>query len=580
MGYLCPKIIWSPTFKEENQTMGIDDFESPGPGFWQLDRSHFPGGATPIAQELVGPAIEEVYRREWAKNGIPAETLSVRFVNGFWYSRMRPLILADRPSHTSPPFALIWLVSRLHPEFRRREKAAKNFIENSQEKSSEVIAHWHQEGRPALVAKNLDFQEVNLPDLSDADLARHLHDLILYLRETLDEHFRLHIYDLGPIGRLLVSGSEWGIPSHQLVSLLAGASPSTTKPLRALKEIAEDIEGSGISPSSLEEISSISPEISEKLDAYLRYHGAVLYAGYDIDSPTLLESPEVILATIKASANKEFIDSHKLESHTTKVLENIPDDYRDQFQDLLFQAREAMDLRDDNGPITSEWPLGLLRLGMLEVARRLKKSGQISEMAHVFELTTQELPEMLATTMGPTKEELSERAKLRAEQKKLNPPTTLGKEEIPPPVEALPEHLAQAVTVIQAILTELGLSGHQIEENDREQGLGKELVGVGIGTASYSRIARVAEDAHEALTRLQPGEVLVTRTTSPAYNMVLTLAGGLITEEGGPMCHAAVLSRELNLPAVIGVTGALKTIKDGTLVEVDPENNRVRILDQ
>ena len=62
--------------------------------------------------------------------------------------------------------------------------------------------------------------------------------------------------------------------------------------------------------------------------------------------------------------------------------------------------------------------------------------------------------------------------------------------------------------------------------------------------------------------------------------MVLTLAGGLVTEEGGPMCHAAVLSRELNLPAVIGVTGALETIKDGAIVEVDPENNSVRILDQ
>ena len=50
------------------------DFDPPGPGFWQLDRSHFPGGTTPIARELVGTAVEEVYRREWANIGIPADT--------------------------------------------------------------------------------------------------------------------------------------------------------------------------------------------------------------------------------------------------------------------------------------------------------------------------------------------------------------------------------------------------------------------------------------------------------------------------------------------------------------------------
>lgn len=560
--------------------MEIDDFESPGPGFWQLDRSHFPGGATPIAQELVGTAVEEVYRREWAKIGVPAETLSVRFVNGFWYTRLRPLILADRPSQKSPPFALIWLMSRIHPEFRRREKAAKDFIQNSQEKSSEVISHWHQTGRPALVAKNLSFQEVDLPELSDADLAQHISELILYLRETLDEHFRLHTYDLGPIGRLLVFGSEWGIPSRDLVPLLAGASPSTTKPLRVLKEIAEDIERLGAFPSSLEEILSNMPEIGEKLNVYLRDHGAVLYAGYDIDSPTLQEAPEVIMATIKASANKGFDDFHEIESRMKRVLVDIPDDNHDQFQDLLSQAREAMDLRDDNGPITSEWPLGLLRLGMLEVAHRLKKSGQIAELSHVFELTTKELPQILTATLGPTKEELSDRSKLRAKQKKLNPPLTLGEEESTPPIEALPEYLAQVVITVQAIITEMGMGGHQVDDNDREQQSSKELVGIGVGKARYFQTARVAEDAHEALSRLQPGEILVTRTTSPAYNMVLTLSGGLVTEEGGPMCHAAVLSRELNLPAVIGVTGALETIKDGALVEVDPENNRVRILDQ
>jgi len=107
---------------------------------------------------------------------------------------------------------------------------------------------------------------------------------------------------------------------------------------------------------------------------------------------------------------------------------------------------------------------------------------------------------------------------------------------------------------------------------------GPRLTGTGVGTSVIVGVARVAENADEAFDRLQPGEILVTRTTSPAYNMVLTLVGGLVTTEGGPMCHAAVLSRELDIPAVVGAVDAMEAISDGDRIEVDPVNARVRIL--
>ena len=79
------------------------EFTPPGPGQWQLDRSHFPGGATPIMQTLISVAGESAYRKQWPILGIPAETMSFRFVNGFTYTRLRPLVLADRPSAKPPP---------------------------------------------------------------------------------------------------------------------------------------------------------------------------------------------------------------------------------------------------------------------------------------------------------------------------------------------------------------------------------------------------------------------------------------------------------------------------------------------
>jgi pyruvate,water dikinase len=100
---------------------------------------------------------------------------------------------------------------------------------------------------------------------------------------------------------------------------------------------------------------------------------------------------------------------------------------------------------------------------------------------------------------------------------------------------------------------------------------------MGIGTGAYVGTARVVRDPVEALAVMEPGDVVVAPYTAPTYNCVLSMAGAIVTEEGGLLCHAAVIARELGLPAVIGAQGAM-TIPDGTTVEVDPAAGRVRLV--
>ena len=83
------------------------------------------------------------------------------------------------------------------------------------------------------------------------------------------------------------------------------------------------------------------------------------------------------------------------------------------------------------------------------------------------------------------------------------------------------------------------------------------LTGVGIGTAPHTGTARTAASADEAIDKLEPGDVLVVRATSPAFNAVLAVAGAVVTTHGGALSHAAVLARELGIPAVVGAAGAL-----------------------
>ena len=68
---------------------------------------------------------------------------------------------------------------------------------------------------------------------------------------------------------------------------------------------------------------------------------------------------------------------------------------------------------------------------------------------------------------------------------------------------------------------------------------------------------------------IKKGEVLVTRSTSTAFNYVLPLVGAIVTDRGGLMSHAAIVAREYGLPGVVGCQVGTKTIPNGSMVRVN-----------
>lgn len=88
-------------------------------------------------------------------------------------------------------------------------------------------------------------------------------------------------------------------------------------------------------------------------------------------------------------------------------------------------------------------------------------------------------------------------------------------------------------------------------------------------------VVRVVLNVHD-LSNLRQGEVLVSPATSPAMVAGMKIAGAIVTDQGGLTCHAAIVSRELKKPCVIGTKVATKVFKDGDLVEVDSMNGIVR----
>ena len=103
--------------------------------------------------------------------------------------------------------------------------------------------------------------------------------------------------------------------------------------------------------------------------------------------------------------------------------------------------------------------------------------------------------------------------------------------------------------------------------------------GRAIGQKIGAGPVRVIKDPDE-MERVQPGDVLVADMTDPNWEPVMKRASAIVTNRGGRTCHAAIIARELGVPAVVGCGDATDVLKDGTLVTVScAEGDEGRIYD-
>ena len=540
-------------------------WDPPGPGTWTYDGSHLPGAPTPIYREAHPSALREGVGRIFERMGVPMRTLDERVVNGRMYSRLEPLIGADKDG-PPPPAALLWVVVRLHPELRRRTKRAK--VALSTRVWRKGVERWRDELEPSVRATNQGLQREDLAALDDAGLADHLRRAHRHMVESLVLHFDLHGDDLGPLGDYLAHCRDWGIEPADALTALEGSSPASNAAESHLLAIRAALTAAGApAPRTVDDVRAASPEAAAALDAYLDEFGWRLVTGYDLDSRALVELPTTLLRSITAAEARPQSDGA---AAVAAVRARVPGPQRSTFDDVLGEARLVMDLRDANGPTTVAWPTGLLRRALLGAGRRLEARGELAEAEHAVELTLDEVVDAVEGRRTLDAVEVKERAAERSRLSAVPAPPVLGPVAGPPPLHLFPEPLARATRIAIEATGTLGTP-------DRAAGAAA-LTGTGVGTERYVGVARVASRPEDALASLEPGDVLVVPFTTPAYNAVLAVAGAIVCEEGGPMAHAAVMARELGIPAVIGALHALAEIPNGALVEDDPTTGNVTVL--
>ncbi len=109
--------------------------------------------------------------------------------------------------------------------------------------------------------------------------------------------------------------------------------------------------------------------------------------------------------------------------------------------------------------------------------------------------------------------------------------------------------------------------------------MGTDLNGIGCSAGVITGRARVILDIHQTAD-LTKDDILVTRFTDPGWTPVLARVGGVITEVGGLLSHAAVIGREYGIPAILNVTGATKIIKNGAHIRMNGKTGEIEILEE
>ncbi|MBI4094630.1 MAG: hypothetical protein HY435_00335 [Candidatus Liptonbacteria bacterium] len=107
----------------------------------------------------------------------------------------------------------------------------------------------------------------------------------------------------------------------------------------------------------------------------------------------------------------------------------------------------------------------------------------------------------------------------------------------------------------------------------------KELKGMIASTGKVRGRVKKILKIHD-MANMEEGDILVSSMTRPEMVPAMKLAAAIVTDEGGVTSHAAIVSRELHIPCIIGTKNATSVLKDGDIVEVDADKGVIKILEQ
>jgi pyruvate,water dikinase len=307
------------------------------------------------------------------------------------------------------------------------------------------------------------------------------------------------------------------------------------------------------------------------MSEYLDLVGYRLLDGFDISGRYALELPDQLLRAIRSAVDDAGADTVDVDEIIAGVRDQVPPEHRAEFDELLGEARLMYRLRDERGVYSDIWASGIMRRAALAAGRRLAAKGSLNDPEHIVDADIAEMQALVLGTGGPTADELAHRYTDRTERTAKDAPAALGPDAPPPPdPSGLPPGVARVMRAVGIAMGEVFGSSEASHEKDMLRGL---AASGGVYEGPARRISGPSE-----FDRIVQGDVLVTESTSEAFNILLPLLGAIVTDAGGLLSHSAIVAREYGIPGVVGTREATDRIPDGARVRVDGTAGEVSVI--
>lgn len=545
-------------------------WEAPNPGPWQQDSAHNPVAQTALLQHAYPLGFNRGFEEAFRGYGVLLDRLAMASINGFTYHQPQPFDLPGPDGPKDPE----WIGA----EIGRRAEVAAAALENRIWR--EAMRRWDEELKPGSVARHKAL-DVDRAALDDAELQAHIDRCIAEVSDMVYQHHRHNMHTLVPVGDFLLQAAAWtGRPPMSLLPVFDGhsqvsgvVSPEIVPALEAIRKNDDAralLFSAGDPADVLAQLREQVPAVGEYIDAV---HFRLL-DGFDLPNPTIGERPEGLVGRLQTALDLDLdAGLRRSDEFADELRRAVPEEHRTEFDDLLAEARLVYRLRDERGLYSEIAAIGLLRLSLLELGRRLEQQGRIDEVEDVLEITADELPAIFAGDPAPTASDLKARREDRVARTRAGAPRHLGPPPpAPPPVELLPPPLGRVMGAVGFLID--GVLG----QKEAPEGDATTIIGIPGARGVVEGPVRLVRSIDDLFT-LEPGDVLVTPTTGEAFNSMLHLVSAIVTDHGSFASHAAIVSREMGIPAVVGTCDGTDRLGAAKRVRVDGTTGEVTILE-
>jgi rifampicin phosphotransferase len=526
---------------------------------WEWDDMHMPFPLAPMAADYVTRVIGASFNHHYTRFG-STQTIEARVWHGYAY------------------FAFSWNL----PAGEDEDSAKASWTEVLRGRIAATPAYWREEAMPELQRIYASLDTVPVDELAPDDLIAAWREAWAATLEAWRIHF---VSIMGPYQVLEDLSDQYAAAMgtghdvealslirgdvHELEEVESGietlgamlaASPALAAAVAAQVRSDADAVADRLDRDALRAAPG-GPAFVAALDDFLDLHGHLGQNHDDLATPSWAEAPIGLLRSLGQRAARPGGGEARLDqaralanqraNAVRAALADRPAELA-RFETTLAHARAIGHLTEGHNYWIDRMAQARLRGLVTRVGRRLVRAGVIDRVDDVFFLDADGVAEAILDG-SPRQAIVRQRRAELDRQRTLTPPRHIG----PIPDDTGPSDRFDSVR--------------------HESTVANELRGTGASAGVVRGPARVIL-SQDDFGRVRQGDIIVAPASNPSWVPVFTIAGGLVTNTGGVLSHAAVVAREFGLPAVVGAADATSKIADGRLVEIDGMAGTVRLL--